>query len=609
MLTTEISNYVAWCRRPASAVEAALKFTVRAGWSLFARSLPEGRRLFQPREVRRARRALLRVKAPGPTARTPWQALPSCELTLTVGTLRAQDEPAWRTPFADEEVQLSLHRWNWLLRGLTDDASRMSREQGLNLMRSWIRDGLADPVYARDAYSTGERIVNACLFLRAEGGDVPADIQEALACMAGQISRHLEYYPDGQTGNHAFNHARALWFAGVEAGRREAIDLAYAIAAERLPTLVTSDGFLREGSSHYHFLFTRWVLEMLWLAERIRHEAFQRLLRPYAAQLVERCWFFLVSSPSGENWQMPLVGDVSPDFPPAWLVSLPWSSLALRVHCPTRVPAKPPQRGWADLFGSVESGDGGIERSASRSCPASGWYRIEHQPWTLFLRAMHSDGRLQAGHQHHDLAGYALFHCGAPVMVDCGRLDYTAGPLGQYGRTAASHNTLIVDGLGPSADGPAWLASSYAAVRPAVTVAGDAHETLVTLEHDGFSRRARGPIAHRRRWQLSATRVRIDDALTGTGACDVRLRCHLAPQMEPRALSEGRWQLPNASLRLDVNGLPATVLLHDERGSNPGGLFFPEYGRLTVCSTVEAAGACGLPATFSHTITDERVPS
>ena len=33
------------------------------------------------------------------------------------------------------------------------------------------------------------------------------------------------------------------------------------IIKERLNTLITNDGFLREGSSHYHFLFTSSILK------------------------------------------------------------------------------------------------------------------------------------------------------------------------------------------------------------------------------------------------------------------------------------------------------------------------------------------------------------
>jgi len=129
------------------------------------------------------------------------------------------------------------------------------------------------------------------------------------------------------TGNHAFNNARGLLFAGIVSGLPYATELAFEIFKERLPKLVTDDGFLREGSSHYHFLFTRWVLEVQWILSGTKNKELQSIVRPFAVNLVKRCWFFLVQNRKTKHWSIPLVGDISPDFPPEWLLSVPWSLL------------------------------------------------------------------------------------------------------------------------------------------------------------------------------------------------------------------------------------------------------------------------------------------
>ncbi len=606
-MTTERSNYAAWVRRPGAAIPAATKLLVRAGWSAVGRYLPGALRLLQPSDVRRARLAFMR-SAGGPASdaglagsATVWEERPPCQLTLAIGSCAVRGEPDWHTPFDDVEVRVSLHRWNWLLRGVTDDAETLSREQGLNLMRSWIRACVADERFGHDAYSAGERIVNACLFLWRDGGQIPQDIQQVIAHMARQVTTHLEYYPDGQTGNHAFNNARALWFAGVATGQQEAIDLASAIARERLAGLVTRDGFLQEGSSHYHFLFTRWVLELLWLSERTGDKGLRALVLPFAAQLVERCWFFLVFEPGAGTWRIPLMGDVSPDFPPDWLLSVPWSALACRAFRPARLPRRPTGRGWADLFGVVE-GEGGESPASTEAHTAGGWYRIEHRPWTMFLRAVSSDGRLRAGHQHHDVTGYALFQLGEPVLVDCGRLDYTGEPLGTYGRSAAAHNSILVNGLGPSADGPAWLADRYAALQLTVTIESQDDQTVVVLVHDGFARVRPEPVAHRREWRLSSTQLQVVDTLAGRGACDVSVRCHWAPHLSLRSVSSHEWYLDDSALVYACTGLPETTL-HVGHAETPiGGFCFPAYGSREVCSTLESRGHCDLPVTCTYTL-------
>ena len=48
--------------------------------------------------------------------------------------------PDWFVEFEDQEVTNSLHRWNWLLYGLSEEnIFKLSREEGLSLIRSWLQ--------------------------------------------------------------------------------------------------------------------------------------------------------------------------------------------------------------------------------------------------------------------------------------------------------------------------------------------------------------------------------------------------------------------------------------------------------------------------------------
>ena len=106
------------------------------------------------------------------------------------------------------------------------------------------------------------------------------------------------------TGNHAFNNARGLLFAGIICKLPFAKELAFEIFKERLPKLVTADGFLREGV-HYHFLFTRWVLEIEGFCQ-INNKEIKNVIRPYAINFVKRCWFFLLKTKT-EQWSILLL--------------------------------------------------------------------------------------------------------------------------------------------------------------------------------------------------------------------------------------------------------------------------------------------------------------
>lgn len=565
---------------------------------------PRMRLLAQPKAVRQARRALLASPESSIVVAPAVSILPG-KLKLSVGWLEHEGRPDWAAAFPDQEITVSLHRWNWLLRGVTDESPKITRDQGLALIRSWLRDCLGNESFGHDAYSTGERIVNGSLFLLHSGdGGIPPDIQSAFQYMGRQVATHLEYYEGHLTGNHAFNNARALLFAGELALLPNAVEVAMTVICNRLPVLVTRDGFLREGSSHYHFLFTRWVLEMLWLATRVGHETFVRLLVPYARLLVMRCWFFLVRSEVGNCWQIPLIGDVSPDFPPGWLLGLPWSSLACGVYRPDKLPQPPQQRGWNDLFGTVE-GHGTSSPDEVASFPKSGWLRIDHQPWTVFVRAGSHDGGIQAGHSHHDLGSFVLFRDGVQILADSGRLDYTCSPLSLYGESALAHNTLLINGLGPTCDGPSWLADCYRAVQVDTEVVRRGESTFVTIKHDGFVRFAGNPIFHQRHIRLSYDGFWIEDQLDGKGAHRLQARFHFAPGVELHCDPHRGWKLGNSSLRFVSDLFPEAVVQSGQASQPFGGLFFPVYGCQDNSKTLDLSGTVDLPVALTHALIRE----
>lgn len=552
--------------------------------------------LWLPDEVRRRRKALLygHQRFDSSPTEVPPPVGPRL-LALANGDWQFTGPQDWRTRFADDELTASLHRWGWLLRPADAEECEISADLGFAYMRSWLAHCGDDRVLARDIYSCGERIANGAIFalLRANGA-LPADLQMALRKMAVSVARYLEYKPAGQTGNHAFNNARALLFAGTYAEVDGACELAYAIAEERLRVLVTPEGFLREGSVHYHFLFTRWVLEMLWCARRYQRDEFVTLLRPYARALVEGCWLFMMRAPDG-GWCFPLIGDVSPDVSPAWLSALPWSGPALEVFRPANLPPIPDHVGWAGLFGASSAGP------ASESVPAStasrDWLREDFGPWTVFLRTGGGGGVVRASHAHCDFGSFALYCEGAPVAVDPGRTSYTGDEASVYGLSADAHNLILIDGLAPAVCGPSWLPRAYRRRNTDVRTSISNEAMTITLAHDGYARRWGGGLVHQRTIELRRDAMLLSDHIEGAAGCRIAVRLHLADAKLDR---DGvRWRTPRhegrlfGDARLEAKRVPPPL----------GGIASTHYGRPSSVLTIELAGLISLPATVKQRIT------
>jgi glycosyltransferase involved in cell wall biosynthesis len=495
-------------------------------------------------------------------------------LKLAVGHLPFDGWPRWESAFDDHEQFVSLHRWNWLLRALTDESPPADFPWGVALMRSWLAAmSPLPPGDASESYTVGERIANACLFTRHTRGEwdgLPADLLDALGRMAADLANRIEYHAGELSGNHVLNNARALLFAGHCVREARLVALARALIDERLPRLVSEGRFLREGSSHYQFLFTRWLLEVRLLAEEFDDEATLKLLRPVLPSLVEGCRFFLVEGAGGEPL-LPTIGDISPDCEPAWLIDLPDSPLARFGE--SRDEAHRESRGWAGLFPRAlsdspmrwvrpEPPSGGW-----RAHPRAGWYRLDEHGWVAIWRAESSSGEAIASHAHHDSGALVLFHRGREVLIDPGRRDYTGAVMGRYGASGEAHNTVLVDDRQPMLSrGDRLLPESYREAECGVECRVDGEAMTVSFEHDGFERLALGITSHRREFRFSPRELVISDFFEGRGVHRV----------------EGRFHCPNLESGVELAVLESPGKFHARtlKGSRApiGGWRFPAYG-------------------------------
>ena len=134
---------------------------------------------------------------------------------------------------------------------------------GVNIIRSYLKSMSAFPNgIASESYTVGERISNLYLFNFYHKGQLPRDLVNSITDMSYKLINNIEYYETYSTGNHVINNARAIIFAGYLLKEKNYLQLGASLIKHMLPKLIDEEGFLREGSSHYQFLFTRWLLEL-----------------------------------------------------------------------------------------------------------------------------------------------------------------------------------------------------------------------------------------------------------------------------------------------------------------------------------------------------------
>ncbi len=516
-------------------------------------------------------------------------------LALASGHLEFDGWPDWKREFEDHEQFVSVHRWNWLLRALTDEQDPPDFSWGVALMRSWLK--AMSPLPAGDAgesYTVGERISNACLFARQTRGtwtELPADLVLALHKMAIDLSARIEYQDGGLSGNHVVNNARALLFAGHCVGSDELRVLGRSLLRDRLPVLITQDAFLREGSSHYQFLFTRWLLELRLLAEETGDRETLEILKPVVPLLVEGCKFFLVEGEDG-SFMLPTIGDISPDCDPAWLLDLPHSPLSSFGQIVGSRRFLP--RGWASLFSGALANSSENWRSVTasgspwRSYQEAGWYRLDAFNWVAIWRAESSSGEAIASHAHHDSGSLVIFHKGREVLIDPGRRDYTDSKIARFGTAGAAHNVVLVNGRPALVSrGDRLLPNFYREAQCSINFCQHGQAVKVEFEHNGFSRLACGVQGHRREFFFTPQEIRINDHFEGKGMNRVESRFHFPL---------------NATAGVSLLEAPGEFFEQKLRAaSSPvGGWRFPSYGVEEHAITQSFRGEFKFPAVFRY---------
>jgi hypothetical protein len=475
-----------------------------------------------------------------------------------------------------------------------------------------LPDGLAS-----ESYTLGERISNALLFARLESGSwqsLPVDITESLILMADTLSERLEYFIPSATCNHPLNNARALYFAGKCLGVPRFSELAVAIISERLNSILDIDGFLREGSSHYHFLVTRWLLEIQFTANEFNDKPVLNLIRHPISLAIKRCLFFLVESTS-ERFSLPLIGDVSPDCEPAWLIDLPYSSLS-RGSIPGIKTLSRDLKGWASLWTSNSIAHTNATKdtfiseiykfvspniiSNYQSFTTQGWYRLDWRDWCLIWHAESGPKEAYASHAHEDFGSFSIYHRGREVVIDIGRPSYERlSQSGNYSVTHIAHNSISVQGLGPMlTHRDRMLPPRYRNAEVSVEARFELETVIIELTHKGYERlRFNGSnFCHKRVICLEADNLQITDLLSGDGRVNISLALHFADKLDSKSSL--------ISLERSSSGL---YILQDEIYCGSSDTFYgwryPSYGERQPCSTHIISAIANLPTTIKHTMT------
>ncbi len=480
------------------------------------------------------------------------------------------------------EVEASDTRSLFVARGLDQDAvgrglqafTWLALDPGLDpdwvtaLWQGWAaHHGLPDagsPAWT--AAVAARRALNMLDYAERVGVPLPkAENLARLAAHAAIIVNGLDWREDGSHDTRLIVEGAALARLGMVFDLPQHAEAGFTLLAEEARRQFGSSGIISQGSTHHHLLAVQDYLGVWLEARRLGHAAaagleslVRRLLAPVSALCI--------------NGQLPWVGDLAADFPPAFSLGL--------------LPDAPAALGW---LGQLPEADRAAVLALRGQCRqndldalrADGWLRQTVGPWSGLWHAFPSGWSPVKGYGHADLGSCTLHYESVPVFIDPG--NGAEGAEGRAYRSAAAHGGLTLNDIDPYPRNRAVYSEAFrrdAGGKP----------PLLQAEYDGVSCVFEGYshcLGHnevQRRWRVEGSVLRIHDVVNGTGR--VRVARRLITELHV-TVEDGAAILTAPTFRLKVSAEVPAVL-------QPGKVW-TAWGECSAANAITFAARRNLP--------------
>ncbi len=370
------------------------------------------------------------------------------------------------------------------------------------IWRSWHAAVVPGRGPAWHPYPAALRAWSFCGLYRhlVAGGPVDGQFRAELAAHAGYLRRSLE---TDVGGNHLIKNLKALAGLAVFFGDDALLSWSLRRLGRQLAVQVLPDGGHYERAPAYH---CQVLGDLIDIAGLLRAAGLGQPAGLAEAISAMRGWLGCVLTPAGPRTSAGTVPLLNDGFPVS-------AELLARL-----APAVPP---------------GG----PLHVLPNTGLARISAGWWRVLADVGPPCPRELPAHAHADTLSCVVHVDGAPLLIDTGTSTYAAGPVRDWERSTAAHNTVELDRRDSTEVWGAFRAGRRARVtRLSASVEGPA--VTVEAAHDGY-RSLPGRPGHRRRWTVRADEMRVDDELTGKGRHRVTVRWHLAPGTALRLVPGG----------------------------------------------------------------------
>jgi uncharacterized heparinase superfamily protein len=405
----------------------------------------------------------------------------------------------WNNPTIDKLWLYNLHYHSFLLGDLDNSLKQKIIDQ-------WIAQNPWPSGVGWEPYPLSLRIVNWIKYFFIEKQEKGEAFKNSLFLQCFSLEKQIEYHI---LGNHLFENAKALFFAGIFFEMKESkrwLKKGLSILYEQLHEQVLEDGGHFERSPMYHAIILEGILDiyqLILMAKKYPDKRINSLLEKVERQIqniVPKMLLWL-SSLSHQDGKIAFFNDSTFDI----------ASNTQSIYK------------YADFLGFQAS----AHKNPYLHLKESGYARVENQD-TLLLADIGSVGPSYIpGHAHAETLSFEVSLKGERLFVNSGISTYNVSEERAYQRGTLAHNTIAINGENSS---QVWSSFRVAKRAKIVDTQFKAQDSVINFSaaHDGYKCLPYGLI-HRREWSLLEKKLVIRDVLTGKGTPHITVSFHLHP--------------------------------------------------------------------------------
>ena len=336
--------------------------------------------------------------------------------------IKKNSQNFWKNlKFVDNEDKGYIHRWSWAL-NLISKKKNKKKKYISSVINDWFFN-YQDAEFDNNKiewypYNISERISNYVLLCELKIINNNKSNMNHLTSQMYFLSQNIEFYKDKKS-NHTLNNARAIFLLSCLSKNKIFKIFSINLILFLCKKFMDKDGFFKFGSSHYQFIFTKWLVEIYYFGKKYKVKQIVNL-KKYLHNSIQACNFFIQKNNYGKL-TYPLFGNISPDFTPEFLLNY------LKT------------RSKKDNL-SINSKNYNKEINGNKE-----WIKLKNNFQTIIFRNPLIN-KFDFNHAHSDFFHFVNFYKGNPIFVDIGRKDYLTKHL-DYS-LAQAHNSIMINKSG-----------------------------------------------------------------------------------------------------------------------------------------------------------------